>query len=137
MVLGGVPQDLDVIVRLAARALRVSGQLLGQPRGKLQVARVREKTCEGAVEVDQDGSWHVTWFERGGHHARTPVILLVHDLNVRIVHATTGELLRELPSTPTPHAKASTRTEPTGNPRTEGSGVSNVPRQDSGGGGGI
>jgi transposase InsO family protein len=32
----------------------------------------------------------------GRAHARTPVIMLITDLDVRIVHATTGELLREL-----------------------------------------
>jgi hypothetical protein len=32
----------------------------------------------------------------GRTHARTHVILLVHDLHVRVVAATTGELLREL-----------------------------------------
>ncbi len=32
----------------------------------------------------------------GRTHARTPVILLVHDLHVRVVDAATGELLREL-----------------------------------------
>jgi transposase InsO family protein len=32
----------------------------------------------------------------GRTHARTPVILLVHDLDVRVVHAVTGELLRAL-----------------------------------------
>jgi len=32
----------------------------------------------------------------GRTHARTPVIILAHDLNVRVVNATTGELLREL-----------------------------------------
>ena len=32
----------------------------------------------------------------GRTHARTHVILLVQDLNVRIVNAITGELLREL-----------------------------------------
>ena len=33
--------------------------------------------------------------------ARTPVIMLIHDLEVRIVHAATGELLRELTIDPT------------------------------------
>ena len=37
----------------------------------------------------------------GRTHARTPVILLIHDLDVRVVHATTGELLRELTIDPT------------------------------------
>jgi transposase InsO family protein len=32
----------------------------------------------------------------GRTHARTPVILLIHDLEVRIINTTTGELLREL-----------------------------------------
>ena len=32
----------------------------------------------------------------GRTHAGTYVILLVHDLNVRVVHAATGELLRQL-----------------------------------------
>ena len=32
----------------------------------------------------------------GRTHARTPVILLIHDLHVRVVNAATGELLREL-----------------------------------------
>lgn len=31
-----------------------------------------------------------------GEHARTHVLLLVHDLDIRIVDAATGELLREL-----------------------------------------
>jgi hypothetical protein len=32
----------------------------------------------------------------GRTHARTPVLLLVQDLHVRVVNAATGELLREL-----------------------------------------
>jgi len=36
----------------------------------------------------------------GRTHARTHVILLIHDLHVRIVNATTGELLRELTINP-------------------------------------
>ena len=36
----------------------------------------------------------------GRTHARTPVILLVQDLDVRIIHAATGELLRELTINP-------------------------------------
>jgi transposase InsO family protein len=32
----------------------------------------------------------------GRTHARTPVLLLVHDLDIRVVHAVTGELLRAL-----------------------------------------
>jgi hypothetical protein len=32
----------------------------------------------------------------GRAHARTQVIMLIHDLSVRIIHAATGELLRHL-----------------------------------------
>jgi transposase InsO family protein len=37
----------------------------------------------------------------GRTHARTHVILLIHDLHIRVVDATTGELLRELTLDPT------------------------------------
>jgi Integrase core domain len=37
----------------------------------------------------------------GRTHARTHVILLVHDLDIRVVNAATGELLRELVLDPT------------------------------------
>jgi hypothetical protein len=37
----------------------------------------------------------------GRTHARTHVILLIQDLHVRVVAATTGELLRELTIDPT------------------------------------
>ncbi len=36
----------------------------------------------------------------GRTHARTHVILLIQDLHVRIIHAATGELLRELTINP-------------------------------------
>ncbi|MGI9005617.1 MAG: hypothetical protein ACR2FU_05360 [Streptosporangiaceae bacterium] len=32
----------------------------------------------------------------GRTHARTPVLLLIQDLRIRVIHAVTGELLREL-----------------------------------------
>jgi transposase InsO family protein len=47
----------------------------------------------------------------GRTHARTPVLLLVHDLDVRVVHAATGELLRALTIDP------SKSYQPTGAPR--------------------
>jgi hypothetical protein len=37
----------------------------------------------------------------GRHHYRTRVLVLVHDLDVRIIHAATGALLRELTLDPT------------------------------------
>lgn len=37
----------------------------------------------------------------GRTHARTPVIMLIQDLKIRIIAATTGEILRELILDPT------------------------------------
>ena len=58
--------------------------------------RVRRDKIDdgGAVTLRVNGRLHHIGV--GRTHARTPVILLVHDLEVRIVAATTGELLREL-----------------------------------------
>ena len=58
--------------------------------------RVRHDKIDdgGAVTLRVNGRLHHIGV--GRTHARTPVILLVHDLEVRIVAATTGELLREL-----------------------------------------
>jgi hypothetical protein len=32
----------------------------------------------------------------GRTHARTPILMLINGLQIRIIHATTGELIREL-----------------------------------------
>ena len=58
--------------------------------------RVRRDKIDdgGAVTLRVNGRLHHIGV--GRTHARTPVILLVQDLDVRILAATTGELLREL-----------------------------------------
>jgi transposase InsO family protein len=60
----------------------------------------------------------------GRTHARTPVLLLVHDLHVRVVHAATGELLREL--TIDPHRDYQPRGLPPGPTPKTGSSDSSV-----------
>lgn len=80
--------------------------------------RVRRDKIDdgGSVTLRLNGRLHHIGV--GRTHARTPVILLIQDLHVRIVNATTGELLRELivdprrdyqptgqPSGPTPRSK--------------------------------
>lgn len=52
----------------------------------------------GAVTLRVNGKMHHIGI--GRTHARTHVILLIHDLDVRVVNATTGELLRELTINP-------------------------------------
>jgi transposase InsO family protein len=58
--------------------------------------RVRRDRIDngGAVTLRLNGRLHHIGV--GRTYARTPVILLIHDLDVRIVDATTGELLRDL-----------------------------------------
>ncbi|MFE9668337.1 integrase core domain-containing protein [Microbispora bryophytorum] len=63
--------------------------------------RVRHDRIDhtGVVTLRIDGRLHHIGI--GRTHARTHVILLVDDLHVRVVNATTGELLRELTIDPT------------------------------------
>lgn len=76
-------------------------------------------TSPGRVRHDRVNSGNVTLRINGDlHHIavgrtydRTPVIVLAHDLDVRIIHATTGELIRTLTIDP------NRRYHGTGNPR--------------------
>ncbi len=53
--------------------------------------QARPKAAFGAGLVHGEG------LERSGRtHARTHVIMLIHEQHIRVVHATAGELLREL-----------------------------------------
>jgi transposase InsO family protein len=58
--------------------------------------RVRHDKIDdaGSVTLRVNGRLHHIGI--GRTHARTPVILLIQDLHVRVVHAATGELLRDL-----------------------------------------
>ena len=63
----------------------------------------------GSVTLRMAGRLHHIGVGRS--HARTRVLILVHDLNIRIIKATTGGLLRYLILDPTCHYQ------PTGNPK--------------------
>ena len=58
--------------------------------------RVRRDRVDdaGSITLRVNGRLHHIGI--GRTHARTRVIILAHDLNVRVIHASTGELLREL-----------------------------------------
>jgi transposase InsO family protein len=58
--------------------------------------RVRRDKIDKAGSVTLRVAGRLRHIGVGRTYARTDVILLVHDLHVRIVHATTGELLRDL-----------------------------------------
>ncbi|MCU1394473.1 MAG: transposase [Ilumatobacteraceae bacterium] len=53
----------------------------------------------GTVTLRHNGRLHHIGI--GRTHARTPIILLIADLDIRIIHAATGEILRELTLDPT------------------------------------
>jgi transposase InsO family protein len=59
-------------------------------------SRVRRDRIDKAGSVTLRVAGRLRHIGVGRTHARTDVILLVHDLHVRVVHAATGELLREL-----------------------------------------
>jgi transposase InsO family protein len=58
--------------------------------------RVRHDKIDKAGSVTLRVAGRLRHIGVGRTYARTDVILLVHDLHVRIIHAATGELLREL-----------------------------------------
>lgn len=64
-------------------------------------ARTRRDRVDdgGTITLRVNGRLHHIGI--GRTHARTHVLVLVHDLQVRVVHAATGELLRELTIDPT------------------------------------
>jgi hypothetical protein len=73
----------------------------------------------------------------GRTHARTRVLVLAHDLEVRVVDATTGELLRQLVLDPTRDYQPTGAQTPSQDHRMKVQGVSDVSRHHTGGGDGI
>ena len=80
-----------------------------QARPKALPAASRDRAIHHRVRHDRVDSTGVVTLRHAGRlhhigigraHARTHVILLVHDLDIRVVHAITGELLRELTLNP-------------------------------------
>jgi transposase InsO family protein len=63
--------------------------------------RLRHDTVDSSGKLTLRVNGRLHHIGIGRTHARTPVLLLVHDLHVRIVDAATGELLRELHIDPT------------------------------------
>ena len=74
-------------------------------------SRVRHDRVDNAGKVTLRHHGRLFHIGIGRPHASTPIILLIHNLDIRIIHAATGELLRQLTLDPT-------RTyQPTGNKR--------------------
>jgi transposase InsO family protein len=67
----------------------------GQPRSETH-NRVRRDRLDNSGTVTLRVAGRMRHIPTGRTHARTYVLLLVQDLDVRVINATTGELLREL-----------------------------------------
>lgn len=76
-----------------------------------QRVRIDQVDNSGKVTLRHNGRLHHIGI--GRTHARTPIILLVNELDIRIINATTGELLRHLTLDPTHDYQ------PTGKPRSQ------------------
>ncbi|GAB3912684.1 IS481 family transposase [Microlunatus endophyticus] len=96
--------------------------------------RVREDIIDKSGSVTLRVAGKLRHIGIGRTHARTRVLLLVHDLHVEVINATTGELLRELDINPNrdyqPLGTRPGRPQKTKNPnpQTEGSGYADVLR---------
>jgi len=64
----------------------------------------------GRVTLRHNGRLHHIGIGRA--HARTPIVMLIHNLEIRIIHATTGELLRQLTLDPTRNYQPQQRKNP-------------------------
>ena len=69
--------------------------------------------ADPAVTLRHNGRLHHIGI--GRTHNRTPVVMFIHDLEIRIIHAATGELLRDLTLDPTRNYQPSGR--PRGGPK--------------------
>jgi transposase InsO family protein len=63
-----------------------------------QRVRTDRVDTDGKLTLRVSGKLHHIGI--GRDHARTPVLMLVHDLHVRVINAATGELIRELTINP-------------------------------------
>jgi hypothetical protein len=64
------------------------------PPGTTTRVRADRVDADGKLTLRHAGKLHHIGI--GRTHARTRVLMLVHDLHVRVINAATGELIREL-----------------------------------------
>ena len=88
-------RSLDRRTPAAAYQTRPKAVPAGTSNNQLQ-ARVRRDIVdtEGKITLRHNGRLHHIGV--GRTHARTPILMLINGLDIRIIHATTGELIREL-----------------------------------------
>jgi transposase InsO family protein len=101
-----LPQRSTPATAYQARPKASPGDRSADTHNRVRTDRI---DADGKVTLRHHGRLHHIGI--GRTHARTPVLLLVQDLHIRIVNAATGELLRDLTLDPTRNYQ------PTGKPR--------------------
>ena len=100
----------------AAYQSRPKATPTGATTGTHERIRYDRVDGQGKVTLRHDSRLHHIGI--GRTHARTPVIMLIQDLQIRIVHALTGELLRELTLDPNKGYQPTGRSQTPRNPQT-------------------
>jgi transposase InsO family protein len=91
-----LPHSATPAVTYTARPKATVGQLPPDPHHRVRRDRVDD---DGKVTLRVNGRLHHIGI--GRTHARTPILLLIADHDIRIINAATGELLRHLTLDPT------------------------------------
>lgn len=91
-----LPERATPAATYAARPKAAPGLTTIDPHHRVRYDRVDKA---GIVSLRYDGQLHHIGV--GRIHSRQPVILLIADLDIRVIHATTGEILRALTLDPT------------------------------------
>ena len=101
-----LPRQATPATTYAARPKAVPGDRTADTHDRVRADRIDDS---GTISLRHHGRLHHIGIGRA--HARTRVLLLIQDLHIRVISATTGELLRELTLNP------SRDYQPTGKPR--------------------
>jgi transposase InsO family protein len=91
-----LPHRATPATAYAARPKATPGDRSGDRHDRVRTDRV---DTDGKLTLRAAGKLHHIGI--GRTHARTPVLMLIQDLRIRVINAATGELLRELTLDPT------------------------------------
>ena len=86
-----LPHRATPATAYTARPKAAPGDRAGDTHDRVRTDRV---DADGKLTLRVNGKLHHIGI--GRTHARTPVLMLVRDLHIRVINAATGELLREL-----------------------------------------
>ena len=86
-----LPHRATPATAYTARPKAAPGDWAGDTHDRVRTDRV---DTDGKLTLRVNGKLHHIGV--GRTHARTPVLMLVQDLHIRVINAATGELLREL-----------------------------------------